>query len=108
VGPKWPGANLDPPVLAPLARSTAGDAQLLPVSLLLAASSHPLEGERNWLPNALLLYGFAEPKVVKSGAHGGWPLTENCLSFRKLMVSLIIDALSRKSVFFGLSFIFGC
>ena len=34
---------------------------------------------------------------MKSGAQGGWPFTENCLSLRKLIVSLIIEALSRKS-----------
>lgn len=43
------------------------------------------------------VYGFWDPRVVKSGAHGGWPLTENWRNFRKLIVNLIIEALSKKS-----------
>lgn len=41
---------------------------------------------------------MTEPSVAKSGAHGGWPLTENWRNFRKLMVSRMMEALSRKSV----------
>lgn len=48
--------------------------------------------------NECELYGFAEPSVVKSSAHGGCPLTENWRNFKKLIVSRIIEALSRKSV----------